>query len=186
MGFSRKNTWTWIWHGNLMKFLMVFLMVISHGNFSWYFSRLRRSWRLRCQISLDWYSGSAAKSHSTSTQYRQLRRLEIHVHTSSTVSPFQAIMTLQISPTNFKGSILFSLDKLQWNEKSSFSRPIQMFILANSKWTVQDKSFKGKLKLLCYNNKKKKEKIYLWSLLLPQPSDPSCKYNWNAAISKQN
>ena len=27
------------------------------------------------QISLDWYSGSAAKSHSTSTQYRQLRRL---------------------------------------------------------------------------------------------------------------
>ena len=57
--------------------------------------------------------------------------------------------------TNFKGSILFSLDKFQWNKKSSFSRPIQMFILANSKWTaVQDKSFKWKLKLLCYNNKK--------------------------------
>ena len=71
---------------------------ISHGNFSWYFSRLRCSWRLRCQISLDWYSGSAAKSHSTSTQYRQLRRLGIHVHTNSTVSHFQAaIMTLQIS-----------------------------------------------------------------------------------------
>ena len=35
-----------------------------------YFSRLRR-----CQISLDWYSSSAAKSHWTSTQYRQLRRL---------------------------------------------------------------------------------------------------------------
>ena len=31
-------------------------------------------WRPR-QISLDWYSGSAAKSQSTSTQYRQLRRL---------------------------------------------------------------------------------------------------------------
>ena len=30
--------------------------------------------------------------------------------------------------TNFKGSILLSLDKLQWNEKSLFSRPIQMFI----------------------------------------------------------
>jgi len=72
---------------------------ISHGNFSWYFSRLRRWWRLRCQISLDWYSGSAAKFHSTSTEYRQLRRLGIHVHTSSTVSPFRAaIMTLQISP----------------------------------------------------------------------------------------
>ena len=57
--------------------------------------------------------------------------------------------------TNFKGSILLSLDKFQWNKKSSFSRPIQMFILANSKWTaVQDKSFKWKLKLLCYNNKK--------------------------------
>ena len=24
-GFSRKNTWTWLWHENLMKFLMVFL-----------------------------------------------------------------------------------------------------------------------------------------------------------------
>lgn len=35
-----------------------------------YFSRLRR-----CQISLDWYSSSAAKSHWTSTQYCQLRRL---------------------------------------------------------------------------------------------------------------
>ena len=35
-----------------------------------YFSRLRR-----CQISLDWYSSSATKSHWTSTQYCQLRRL---------------------------------------------------------------------------------------------------------------
>ena len=35
----------------------------------WYFSWLHR------QISLDWYSGSAAKSHSTSTQYCQLCRL---------------------------------------------------------------------------------------------------------------
>ena len=34
-----------------------------------YFSRLRR------QLSLDWYSGSAAKSPSPSTQYRQLCRL---------------------------------------------------------------------------------------------------------------
>ena len=62
--------------------------------------------------------------------------------------------------TNFKGSIPFSLDKLQRNEKSWFSRPIQMFILANSKWTVQDKSFKWKLKLLCYNNKKKVNLIF--------------------------
>ena len=109
----------------------------------------------------DARGGSAAKSHSTGTQCRQLRRLGIHVHTSSNVSPFQAaIMTLQWFhhwkwTTNLKGSILFSLDKLQWNEKSWFSRPIQMFILANSKLTVQDKSFKWKLKLLCYNNKKK-------------------------------
>ena len=29
------------------------------------------------QISLDWYSGSAAKSHSTSTKYRQLHRLSV-------------------------------------------------------------------------------------------------------------
>ena len=40
-----------------------------------YFSRLRRSWRLRRQLSLDWYSGSAAKSPSPSTQHRQLCRL---------------------------------------------------------------------------------------------------------------
>ena len=39
------------------------------------FSRLRRSWRLRRQLSLDWYSGSAAKSLSPSTRYRQLCRL---------------------------------------------------------------------------------------------------------------
>ena len=34
--------------------------------------------------------------------------------------------------TNFKGFILhvFSLEKLQWNEKSLFSRSMQMFILA--------------------------------------------------------
>ena len=39
------------------------------GRGVWYFSRLRR------QLSLDWYSGSAAKSPSPSTQYRQLCRL---------------------------------------------------------------------------------------------------------------
>ena len=36
------------------------------------------SWRLRRQISLDYYyNGSAAKSHSTTTQYRQLRWLQL-------------------------------------------------------------------------------------------------------------
>ena len=38
-------------------------------------TRRFRSWRLRRQLSLDWYSGSAAKSPSPSTQYRQLCRL---------------------------------------------------------------------------------------------------------------
>ena len=47
----------------------------------------------------------------------------------------------------------FSLDKLQWNEKSSLSKPMQVFISANSKWEV-DKSFNWKLKLLCSHNKK--------------------------------
>ena len=39
------------------------------------FSRLRRPWWLHHQLSLNWYSGSAAKSHSPSTQYCRLRRL---------------------------------------------------------------------------------------------------------------
>ena len=87
--------------------------------------------------------------------------------------------------TNFKGFILhvFSLDKLQWNEKSLFSRSIQIFILAtviaNEQHTNQ-----CKLTMLCY--KTKKCKSYLWPLLLLQPSYTSCKYNnWNAATSKQ-
>ena len=33
------------------------------------------SWRLHRQLSLNWYSGSATKSHSPSTQYHQLCRL---------------------------------------------------------------------------------------------------------------
>ena len=92
--------------------------------------------------------------------------------------------------TNFKGSILLSLDKFQWNKKSSFSRPIQMFILANSKWTaVQDKSFKWKLKLLCYNNKKNVNLIFGHCCCLShQIHLVSTVYNkyWNAATSKQN
>ena len=39
------------------------------GRGVWNFSRLR------CQLSLNWYSGSTAKSPSPSTQYHQLRRL---------------------------------------------------------------------------------------------------------------
>ena len=85
--------------------------------------------------------------------------------------------------TNFRVFILFSLDKLQWNKKNLFSRSIQMSILANSKWAGH-KSSKCKLKM-CYKTKKKC-KSYLWPLLLLQPSYPSCKYNWNAATSKQN
>ena len=54
--------------------------------------------------------------------------------------------------TNFKGSILFSLDKLQWNKKKLIFKANTDVYLANSKWTVQDKSFKWKLKLLRYNN----------------------------------
>ena len=50
------------------------LIGISWGNKSGRHSAFR-SWLLRRQISLDWYSGSATKSHSPSTQYRQLRRL---------------------------------------------------------------------------------------------------------------
>ena len=58
----------------------------------------------------------------------------IHAHTSVTVSPVFQIRSKFHHwkwTTNFKGFILhvFSLDKLQWNEKSLFSRSIQMFIL---------------------------------------------------------
>ena len=57
--------------------------------------------------------------------------------------------------TNFKGFILhvFSLDKLQWNEKSLFSRPIQMFILATvitNEQLHKSSTCKCKLKMLCY------------------------------------
>ena len=90
--------------------------------------------------------------------------------------------------TNFKGFILhvFSLDKLQWNEKSLFSRSIQMFILAI---VIANKQYsnKCKLKMLCLKTKKNVNLIRLWPLLLLQPSYPSCKYNnWNAATSKQS
>ena len=68
----------------------------------------------------------------------------IHVHTSSTVSPFQAaIMTFQISPLkmNNKFQGFHPVVWTSFNEiKNPFSRPIQMFISTNSKWTaLQDK-----------------------------------------------
>ena len=90
--------------------------------------------------------------------------------------------------TNFKGFILhvFSLDKLQWNEKSLFSRPIQMFVLAT---VIANEQYTSHLhvSVSCCVTKLKKCKSYLWPLLLLQPSYPSCRYkNWNAATSEQS
>ena len=119
----------------------------------------------------------------------------VHVHTLQVV--LYVLFRLQSGrskfhhwkwTTNFKGFILhvFSLDKLQWNEKKLIFKikADVYFSYSNSKWAVH-KSSKCKVKMLCYTTKKRKS--YLWPLLLLQPSYPPCKYNnWNAAKSKQS
>ena len=74
--------------------------------------------------------------------------------------------------TNFKGFILhvFSLDKLQWNEKKLIFKikADVYFSYSNSKWAVH-KSSKRRLKMLCFKTKKNVNLIFDHVLLLLQP-----------------
>ena len=74
--------------------------------------------------------------------------------------------------TNFKGFILhvFSLDKLQWNEKKLIFKikADVYFSYSNSKWAVHKSSKRG-LKMLCFKTKKNVNLIFDHVLLLLQP-----------------